>query len=78
MDLRIGVARRAEQRGERVRILDFPSRPRPAGFGHHSRLLAATLRIGPRAGRIGAADRRRNLRVVLAGEYFKWLGAPRH
>jgi DNA-binding NarL/FixJ family response regulator len=23
-------------------------------------------------------DRRRNLRVVLAGEYFKWLGAPRH
>jgi DNA-binding NarL/FixJ family response regulator len=25
-----------------------------------------------------APDRRRNLRVVLAGEYFKWLGAPRH
>jgi DNA-binding NarL/FixJ family response regulator len=23
-------------------------------------------------------DRRRNLRVALAGEYFKWLGAPRH
>jgi len=23
-------------------------------------------------------DRRRNLRVVLAGVYFKWLGAPRH
>jgi DNA-binding NarL/FixJ family response regulator len=23
-------------------------------------------------------DRRQNLRVVLAGEYFKWLGAPRH
>ena len=25
-----------------------------------------------------APDRRRNLRVALAGEYFKWLGAPRH
>lgn len=24
------------------------------------------------------SDRRRNLRVVLAGVYFKWLGAPRH
>jgi DNA-binding NarL/FixJ family response regulator len=23
-------------------------------------------------------DRSRNLRVILAGEYFKWLGAPRH
>jgi len=23
-------------------------------------------------------DRSRNLRVVLAGEYYKWLGAPRH
>jgi DNA-binding NarL/FixJ family response regulator len=23
-------------------------------------------------------DRRRNLRVALAGVYFKWLGAPRH
>lgn len=23
-------------------------------------------------------DRSRNLRVALAGEYFKWLGAPRH
>lgn len=23
-------------------------------------------------------DRTRNLRVILAGEYFKWLGAPRH
>ena len=23
-------------------------------------------------------DRRRNLRVALAGEYYKWLGAPRH
>ena len=23
-------------------------------------------------------DRRRNLRVALTGEYFKWLGAPRH
>jgi DNA-binding NarL/FixJ family response regulator len=25
-----------------------------------------------------APDRRRNLRVALTGEYFKWLGAPRH
>lgn len=25
-----------------------------------------------------APDRGRNLRVILAGEYFKWLGAPRH
>jgi DNA-binding NarL/FixJ family response regulator len=25
-----------------------------------------------------APDRRRNLRVALAGEYYKWLGAPRH
>jgi len=24
------------------------------------------------------SDRNRNLRVILAGEYFKWLGAPRH
>jgi DNA-binding NarL/FixJ family response regulator len=23
-------------------------------------------------------DRRRNLRVMLVGEYFKWLGAPKH
>jgi len=23
-------------------------------------------------------DRSRNLRVVIAGEYFKWIGAPRH
>ena len=23
-------------------------------------------------------DRSRNLRVVLAGEYFKWIGSPRH
>jgi DNA-binding NarL/FixJ family response regulator len=23
-------------------------------------------------------DRRRNLRVILVGEYFKWLGAPKH
>ena len=23
-------------------------------------------------------DRTKNLRVILAGEYFKWLGAPRH
>ena len=23
-------------------------------------------------------DRKRNLRVILAGEYYKWLGAPRH
>ena len=23
-------------------------------------------------------DRTRNLRVILAGEYYKWLGAPRH
>jgi DNA-binding NarL/FixJ family response regulator len=25
-----------------------------------------------------APDRRRNLRVALTGEYYKWLGAPRH
>jgi DNA-binding NarL/FixJ family response regulator len=24
------------------------------------------------------SDRNRNLRVILAGEYYKWLGAPRH
>jgi hypothetical protein len=23
-------------------------------------------------------DRSRNLRVVLTGEYFKWIGSPRH
>lgn len=23
-------------------------------------------------------DRKRNLRVVITGEYFKWIGAPRH
>jgi DNA-binding NarL/FixJ family response regulator len=23
-------------------------------------------------------DRSRNLRVVITGEYFKWIGAPRH
>jgi hypothetical protein len=23
-------------------------------------------------------DRTQNLRVVLTGEYFKWIGAPRH
>ena len=23
-------------------------------------------------------DRAQNLRVVLTGEYFKWIGAPRH
>ena len=23
-------------------------------------------------------DRSKNLRVILTGEYFKWLGAPRH
>jgi DNA-binding NarL/FixJ family response regulator len=23
-------------------------------------------------------DRSRNLRVIMTGEYFKWLGAPRH
>ena len=23
-------------------------------------------------------DRTKNLRVLLTGEYFKWLGAPRH
>ena len=32
--------------------------------------IAAHLSISP--------DRSRNLRVILAGEYFKWLGAPRH
>jgi len=25
-----------------------------------------------------APDRSKNLRVILTGEYFKWLGAPRH
>jgi DNA-binding NarL/FixJ family response regulator len=25
-----------------------------------------------------APDRRKNLRVVITGEYFKWIGAPRH
>jgi DNA-binding NarL/FixJ family response regulator len=25
-----------------------------------------------------APDRSRNLRVVITGEYFKWIGAPRH
>ena len=25
-----------------------------------------------------APDRTRNLRVVITGEYFKWIGAPRH
>ena len=25
-----------------------------------------------------APDRSRNLRVIMTGEYFKWLGAPRH
>ena len=24
------------------------------------------------------ADRNHNLRVLMAGEYFKWIGAPRH
>ncbi|HEX7405827.1 MAG TPA: LuxR C-terminal-related transcriptional regulator [Candidatus Nanopelagicaceae bacterium] len=24
------------------------------------------------------ADRKHNLRVIMAGEYFKWIGAPRH
>jgi DNA-binding NarL/FixJ family response regulator len=24
------------------------------------------------------ADRKHNLRVLMAGEYFKWIGAPRH
>ena len=32
--------------------------------------IAQHLEISP--------DRSRNLRVILAGEYFKWLGAPRH
>ena len=32
--------------------------------------IAAHLSISP--------DRTKNLRVILAGEYFKWLGAPRH
>jgi len=25
-----------------------------------------------------AADRKQNLRVLITGEYFKWIGAPRH
>ncbi len=32
--------------------------------------IAQHLRIAP--------DRSRNLRVVLTGEYFKWIGSPRH
>lgn len=32
--------------------------------------IAQHLRITP--------DRSRNLRVVLTGEYFKWIGSPRH
>ncbi|MEN9687538.1 MAG: hypothetical protein RL381_550 [Actinomycetota bacterium] len=32
--------------------------------------IAQHLEISP--------DRSRNLRVILAGEYFKWLGTPRH